>query len=100
MIIFFVIAVIVMLTLLFMILSYIGLKELVLESDINYFEMDDRKLLKLKKRLEKFESTIDLSLHKKYCDSKTDIEKQKIKNKLKLIEEEIKKRKIISEEMK
>lgn len=100
MIIFLVIAVIVMLTLLFMILSYIGLKELVLESDINYFEMDDRKLLKLKKRLEKYAGTIDLSLHKKYCDSKTDIEKQKIKNKLKLIEEEMKKRKIISEEIK
>lgn len=100
MIIFLVIAVIVMLTLLFMILSYIGLKELVLESDINYFEMDDRKLLKLKKRLEKFGKTLELSLHKKYCDSKTDIEDQKIKNKLKLIEEEMKKRKIISEEMK
>ncbi len=100
MIIFLVIAVIVMLILLFMILSYIGLKEMVLESDINYFELDDRKLLKLKKRLEKFKRTIDLSVHEKYCDSKTDIEKQKIKNKLKLIEEEIKKRKIISEEMK
>lgn len=100
MIIFLVIAVIVMLTLIFMLLSYIGLRELVLESDINYFELDDRKLLKLKKRLEKFAKPLDLSLHEKYCNSKTDIEKQKIKNKLKLIEEEIKKRKIISEEMK
>lgn len=100
MIIFLVIAVIVMLTLLFMILSYIGFRELVLESDINYFELDDRKLLKLKKRLEKFAKPLDLSLNKNSCDSKTDIEKQKIKNKLKLIEEEMKKRKIINEEMK
>lgn len=100
MIIFYVIAVIVMLILLIMILTYTGIREMVLESEINYFELDDRKLLKLKKRLEKFAKPFDLNLNKKYCDSKTDIEKQKIKNKLRLIEEEMKKRKIISEEMK
>lgn len=100
MIIFYVIAVIVMLVLILRILTYIGLREMLLESDINYFEMDDRKLLKLKKRLQKFEKTLHLNLHKKYCDRKTEIEDQKIKNKLRLIEEEIKKRKIISEEMK
>lgn len=100
MMIFIVIAVVVILTLLFMILTCTAIREMLLESDINYFELDERKLLKLKKRLEKYERKIDLSLNKKYFDGKTDIEKQKIKNKLKLVEDEIKKRKIISEEMK
>lgn len=100
MIIFVVIAVFVILTLLFMILTYTGLREMLLESDINYFELDDRKLLKLKKWLEKYERKINLSLNKKIFDGKTEIEEQKIKNKLKLVEDEMKKRKIISEEMK
>ena len=100
MIIFIVIAVFVILTLLFMILTYTGLREMLLESDINYFELDDRKLLKLKKWLEKYERKIDLSLNKKIFDGKTEIEEKKIKNKLKLVEDEMKKRKIISEEMK
>ena len=100
MIIFIVIAVFIILTILFMILTYTGLREMLLESDINYFELDDRKLLKLKKWLEKYERKIDLSLNKKIFDGKTEIEEQKIKNKLKLVEDEMKKRKIISEEMK
>lgn len=100
MVLFVVIAVVVILTLLFMILTCTAIREMLLESDINYFELDERKLLKLKKRLEKYVKTLDLRLHKNFCDGKTDIEKQKIKNKLKLVEDEIKKRKIISEEMK